>query len=201
MKRVVSHEIFGYRIVSRVKSPVFSIILFALLIVFMFADTIISNVSLQSAAFTEKENSEVLQTPKFTRKIKSDVSPVPLNIYTERKIISVESVDSDSSLGVREEQKIGRFRRKLPEYEIFRSDDLAKKFHGRVLEFLNQKCEVQFFMTWISTAGSFGRREILAVESVFNAHPHGCLMILSRTMDSVHGYGILKPLLDRKSVV
>ncbi|KAK6290623.1 hypothetical protein POUND7_002164 [Theobroma cacao] len=52
-------------------------------------------------------------------------------------------------------------------------------------------------MTWISTVGSFGRREMLSVESVFKAHPHGCLMILSRTMDSVNGYRILKPLLDR----
>ena len=199
MKRVVSHEIFGYRIVSRVKSPVFSIILFALLIVFMFADTIISNVSLQSAAFTEKEDSEVLQTPKFIRKIKSDVLPVPLNISTQRKTINVDCENQNSlvsSLGVREQQRIVRFKRKLPEYEIFKSDDLTKKFHGRVLEFLNPECEVQFFMTWISTVGSFGRREILAVESVFKAHPRACLMILSRTMDSVHGYRILKPLLD-----
>ncbi|KAK6245039.1 hypothetical protein QUC31_011448 [Theobroma cacao] len=52
-------------------------------------------------------------------------------------------------------------------------------------------------MTWISTVESFGSREMLSVESVFKAHPHGCLMILSRTMDSVNGYRILKPLLDR----
>ncbi|XWS67216.1 hypothetical protein CRYUN_Cryun05aG0268900 [Craigia yunnanensis] len=197
VKRVVSHEVFGYRIVSRVKSHVISITLFALLIVFLFADSIISNVSLQSSAFTEKEDSEVLQTPKFIRKMKLDVPLVPLNISKRRKIINVDSENQNSlvsSSGVREEQR--RFRRKLPEYEIFRSDDLTKKFHGRVLEFLNQECEVQFFMTWISAAGSFGLREILAVESVFKAHPHACLMILSRSMDSVHGYRILKPLLD-----
>ncbi|XVE76527.1 hypothetical protein DITRI_Ditri12bG0180900 [Diplodiscus trichospermus] len=188
VKKAASHEIIGYRIVSRAKSSVFFVILFALLIIFMFVDSIISNVSLQSVALTEKEDAETLRTTKVIRKIKSDVLPVPLHGSTQRKIIKVDSA---------EEERIGRFRRKLPEHEIFRSDDLTKKFHGRVLEFFNQKCEVQFFMTWISTAGSFGRREFLALESVFKAHPHGCLMILSRTMDSEHGYRILKPLLDR----
>ncbi|XWS43829.1 hypothetical protein CRYUN_Cryun16bG0138000 [Craigia yunnanensis] len=157
--------------------------------------------SLQSTAFSEKEDSEVLQTPKVIRKMKSDVPPVTLNVSKQKKIIKVDSDNQNSpvifSSGVREERRIGRFRRKLPEFEIFRSDDLTKKFHGRVLEFFNQECDVQFFMTWISTVGSFGRREILAVESVFKAHPHGCLMILSRTMDSLQGYRILKPLLDR----
>ncbi|XP_022766230.1 lactosylceramide 4-alpha-galactosyltransferase-like [Durio zibethinus] len=200
VKRAVSLQIFGYRLVGRGKSSVIYIILFALLIIFMFADNIISNISLHSAAFTKKEDSEVLQTPKAIRKLKTDATPVPFNISTQKKIIKVDSENQNllvSSSGVREEQRIGRFSRKLAEYEIFKSDDLTKKFHGRVLEFFNQKCEVHFFMTWISTAVSFGRREILGVESVFKAHPHGCLMILSRTMDSAQGYRILQPLLDR----
>ncbi|XVF76796.1 hypothetical protein PTKIN_Ptkin13bG0295700 [Pterospermum kingtungense] len=190
MKRVVSHEIFGHHIVRRAKPPVISIIiLFGLLTVFMIADSIISNVSLQSASFIGKEDSQVIQALKVIRKMKLSVDPpVPLSIIsTQRNVTNV----------VREEEGIGGFRRKLPEDEIFMSDDLTKKFHGRVLEFLNQDCEVQFFMTWISAIESFGRREMLALESVFKAHPHGCLMILSRTMDSVDGYRILKPLLDR----
>ncbi|KAK6231250.1 Glycosyltransferase [Theobroma cacao] len=200
VKKVASHEVFGCRLVSRAKSPVVTVILFALLIFFIFADSLVSNISLHSAAFDEKKDSEVLQAQKFIRKIKSDVSAVQLDVSTQRKIINVDSEHHDSLVSssvVREEQGTGRFRRKLPENEIFRSDELTKKFHGRVLEFFNQKCEVQFFMTWISTVGSFGRREMLSVESVFKAHPHGCLMILSRTMDSVNGYRILKPLLDR----
>lgn len=170
VKRVVSsHEIFGYRIVSRAKASIISIILFALLTVFMIADTIISNVPLQSASFTIKKDPQVLA------------------ISTQRMIANA----------IREKGQ--QFRRKLPENEreLFTSDDLTKRFHGRVLEFLNRDCEVQFFMTWISAAESFGGREILAVESVFKSHPHGCLMILSRTMDSPYGYRILKPMLDR----
>ncbi|MBA0800848.1 hypothetical protein Gohar_011260 [Gossypium harknessii] len=168
-KRVVSHEIFGHRLVSRSKSPVISIVLFSLLIFFMFAYSIISNMSLQSAAFT--------------------VLPISFTISTQWNMI----VEGDSE----NDQFHRGIRRKLPENEIFRSDELTEKFHGRVQEFFNHKCEVQFFMTWISTAESFGTREILAVESVFKAHPHGCLMILSRTLDSAQGHMILKPLLDR----
>ncbi|KAG4184299.1 hypothetical protein ERO13_A09G164400v2 [Gossypium hirsutum] len=167
-KRVVSHEIFGHRLVSRSKSPVISIVLFSLLIFFMFAYSIISNMSLQSAAF--------------------NVLPISFTISTQRNMI----VEGDSE----NDQFHRGIRRKLPENEIFRSDELTEKFHGRVQEFFNHKCEVQFFMTWISTE-SFGAREILAVESVFKAHPHGCLMILSRTLDSAQGHMILKPLLDR----
>ncbi|TYI65838.1 hypothetical protein E1A91_D09G184800v1 [Gossypium mustelinum] len=168
-KRVVSHEIFGHRLVSRSKSPVISIVLFSLLIFFMFAYSIISNMSLQSAAFT--------------------VLPISFTISTQRNMI----VEGDGE----NDQFHRGIRRKLPENEIFRSDELTEKFHGRVQEFFNHKCEVQFFMTWISTTESFGTRQILAVESVFKAHPHGCLMILSRTLDSAQGHMILKPLLDR----
>ncbi|MBA0713507.1 hypothetical protein Golax_012538 [Gossypium laxum] len=168
-KRVVSHEIFGHRLVSRSKSPVISIVLFSLLIFFMFAYSIISNMSLQSAAFT--------------------VIPISFTISTQKNmIVEVDSENDQFHRGIR---------RKLPENEIFRSDELTEKFHGRVQEFFNHKCEVQFFMTWISTVETFGTREVLAVESVFKAHPHGCLMILSRTLDSAQGHMILKPLLDR----
>ncbi|KAE8654259.1 hypothetical protein F3Y22_tig00117056pilonHSYRG01242 [Hibiscus syriacus] len=182
-KRLVYHEIFGYRLVSRAKSSLISIVLFSLLLFFMFTYTMVSNVPLQSAAFTEKEDSDLMQT----RKMNPGVLPISLTISTQRNMI-VE-VDSDDRFH-------GRIRRKLPESDIFRTDELTEKFHGRVLEFFNNKCELQFFMTWISTAESFGRREILAVDSVFKAHPNGCLMILSRTMDSPQGYTVLKPLID-----
>ncbi|KAL4295637.1 hypothetical protein GQ457_12G008670 [Hibiscus cannabinus] len=188
-KRLVYHVISGNRLVSRAKSPLVSVILFSLLVFFMFSYSMVSNVSLQSAVLTGKEDSELMQTNKFTRKMNSGVVlPISLTISTQRNMI----VEADS-----ERQFKGRIRRKLPEPDIFRSDELTKKFHGRVLEFFNRECELQFFMTWISTAESFGIREILAVESVFKSHPNGCLMILSRTMDSPQGNMVLQPLLDR----
>jgi lactosylceramide 4-alpha-galactosyltransferase len=95
------------------------------------------------------------------------------------------------------EERIEWFRKKVPEFEILKSDNLTKEFLGRVLEFFNNECDVRFFMTWISPVESFGRREFLALESLFKVHPHGCLLILSRDLDSIQGYRILKPLLDR----
>ncbi|KAJ6381456.1 hypothetical protein OIU77_030190 [Salix suchowensis] len=68
---------------------------------------------------------------------------------------------------------------------------MTKEFHGRVLEFFNNECAVQILMTWISPVA-------LDLESVFKVHPHGCLLILSRDMDFIQGYKILKPLLDPK---
>ncbi|KAL6278108.1 hypothetical protein ACE6H2_021709 [Prunus campanulata] len=37
----------------------------------------------------------------------------------------------------------------------------AVSFHGRVLEFLNHGCSVQFYMIWFSPATKFGKREFM----------------------------------------
>ncbi|MBA0572306.1 hypothetical protein Golob_002657, partial [Gossypium lobatum] len=198
---MMTTKIFVRPVVIPAKSPVAFMILFALLMFLMLTDSIVSNISLESAAFTQKQDSQSLQTLTVTRNIKPDVVlPLSLTVSTKNNIVDGDSEHQNSlasPLGVREKHGIGKFKRKLPEHEILKSDELTKKFHGRVLEFFNRGCELQFFMTWISKVGSFGRREIMAAESVFKAHPNGCLMILSRTMDSVQGYRILKPLLDR----
>lgn len=82
--------------------------------------------------------------------------------------------------------------------EMFSGDNLSDKFQRKAKEFTGDiGCEVNFVMTWISSADLFGKREVLAIESVFKSHPHGCLMILSATMDSPQGYTTLKPFLDR----
>lgn len=101
-------------------------------------------------------------------------------------------------LNATEGERIAWLQRKLPKLDIFKSDRVTRQFHGRVLQFFDPGCDVRVFMTWISPATSFGSREFLAVESLFKAHPNGCLMILSRTLDSVRGYRILKPLIDRR---
>lgn len=58
-------------------------------------------------------------------------------------------------------------------------------------------CKFRFFMTWISSVESFGNREMLCLESLFKAHPNGCLIIVSDSMDSRKGMQILTPLLDK----
>ncbi|XP_068340605.1 uncharacterized protein [Pyrus communis] len=95
------------------------------------------------------------------------------------------------------EERLGWFRRKLPELDVLNSDNLTKQFHGRVLEFLNNGCSSQFYMIWLSPANSFGKRDFLAMDTLFKSNPQGCLMIISKSMDSGRGYRILKPLLDK----
>ncbi|XP_060673862.1 LOW QUALITY PROTEIN: uncharacterized protein LOC132804004 [Ziziphus jujuba] len=89
------------------------------------------------------------------------------------------------------------FKQRLPQVALLSSTNLTKQFHGRVLEFLKNGCSIQFYMIWFSPVKFFGTREFSAIDTLFNSHPQGCLMIISRTMDSTRGYRILKPLLDR----
>ncbi|XP_071724805.1 uncharacterized protein [Rutidosis leptorrhynchoides] len=101
-------------------------------------------------------------------------------------------------LHVSKNARIAWLKKNLPKFKIFKSDNLTKHFQDRLSKFFKEEyCEIQFFMTWFSPANSFGIREFLAVETLFNVHPRGCLVIVSRSMDSEHGFRIVKPLIDR----
>ncbi|KAK0583952.1 hypothetical protein LWI29_005529 [Acer saccharum] len=179
-------------LLGRNSSVIFSAITIAAVIFIIYEDSVISNESLQSGVFRDnKEN--------FSGRLKkSTISHITLRSVQEE----IENASLMNSLkppaSVTEEERIAWFRKKLPEFEIFKSNNLTEKFHGRVLEFFGEECEIRAFMTWISPARSFGKREVLGLETFFKAHPHGCLMILSRTLDSRQGYRVLKPLLDRQ---
>lgn len=196
--RRIPHETVHTRLFGRFISPVVpTTVLSLLFIFFLFTETIIPNLSLEPDEFNTKEEATavLIRGRKIQRRMNSiSILPAlnpPLHSTEEQSQNSLIPPDN-----VTEIERIEWFKSKLPEFEIFRSDNLTEKFHSRILEFLNQKCEVQFFMTWISPANSFGNREMLAAESVFKSHPQGCLVILSRTMDSDSGYRILKPLID-----
>ncbi|XP_073137685.1 uncharacterized protein [Henckelia pumila] len=83
--------------------------------------------------------------------------------------------------------------------KVLSSNVNGMRFEDRVMQFFNTSshCEFQFFMTWISSIESFGDRELLAIQSVFKAHPSGCLIVVSNSMDSRKGTLMLKPFLDR----
>ncbi|XP_012850418.1 PREDICTED: lactosylceramide 4-alpha-galactosyltransferase [Erythranthe guttata] len=73
----------------------------------------------------------------------------------------------------------------------------STRFHSRVEQFSRtNQCKVNFFMTWISPANSFGQREFFALESLFQTNPESCLIIISTTMDSEEGFKILEPLIS-----
>lgn len=62
----------------------------------------------------------------------------------------------------------------------------------------SSSCKVRFFMTWIGSLGLFGERELFALDSLFKTHPHhGCLVIVSNSMDSARGNEILSPYRDK----
>ncbi|KAJ7942550.1 Lactosylceramide 4-alpha-galactosyltransferase [Quillaja saponaria] len=196
--RRICKRMLDYRLLNRAKLCVFSIIAFSAIIFLIYADSLVFNKSKTSAA---EETSEVFQAHKSKARIRSAVIRVQLRSMKEEKDDKIDDGSDQIILvapfNVTEEERVAWFRKKLPEFKIFKSNNLTRQFHGRVLEFFSHGCEAQFFMTWISPASSFGGREMLSLESLFKVHPQVCLMILSRTMDSKHGYRILKPLLDR----
>ncbi|KAM0994293.1 hypothetical protein ACFX2I_009834 [Malus domestica] len=189
------------RLLSLANFHVFCTLSIVAIIFIVNADKIIYGNSERSLASNNEAISPLLQNYDHNsagRLIKSDVSRFVLHSMQDETI----EVGRENTrplvppFNVTEEERIAWFRSKLPEFHILKSDKSAKQFHGRVLEFFNKECEGQFFMTWISPARSFGSREFLTMESLFKAHPRGCLMIISRSMDSKHGYRILKPLQD-----
>ncbi|KAL7161940.1 hypothetical protein ACSBR2_042421 [Camellia fascicularis] len=158
---------------GRAKLPIFSTISFAaILLIIIFANSLISNLSLHSVAHHNNQQ----------QKLKSTSTHELLSL--KEKVVTEPHIETPNS------------KKESSELEIFKKTTLITQFHGRVREFLDDHCRVRFFMTWISPAKSFGPREFLALESLFKANPHGCLLILSRTMDSAFGFRILKPLLE-----
>ncbi|KAF5192835.1 Lactosylceramide 4-alpha-galactosyltransferase [Thalictrum thalictroides] len=172
----------------------FSTISFAaVLIIILLVTSIFCNFSLHRDVLDKKHiEHEIVAANEVHRRIQSNSW---LSVQEEVKKTYVKYlIPSHPPINVTEEERIEWFRKELPTIEIFKSTEKSQKFGIRVQMFFQRGCEIQFFMTWISPAKSFGKRELLAVESVFKAHPNGCLMILSQTMDSTQGKKILKPL-------
>ncbi|XVF76793.1 hypothetical protein PTKIN_Ptkin13bG0295400 [Pterospermum kingtungense] len=209
--RKMSKKSLTYRLISRMaKSPVLSTISLAAILFFIYADSLMSNLSIKTANI---KTGEVLPSSQMTTTMTTPLVggngeavatslnslPVAVSITPERKI--EEETENEDPLippfKASVDERMEWFRRKLPEIEFLKSDELGERFHFRVLELFNKQCSAQFFMVWLSTAQSFGPREFLAVDSLFSTTPDGCLLILSSSMDTPKGYRILKPLLDR----
>ncbi|KVI03341.1 uncharacterized protein At4g19900-like [Cynara cardunculus var. scolymus] len=133
------------------------------------------------------------------------VRQIKLTSYSIPKEVAPETeLEDDRSplvqpINLTKEQRISGFKDILPKFDILKSTRLARRFHKRAQYFFKDSCKIRFFMTWISSSSStvFGDREFLAVDALFKSNPDSCLMILSNTMDSVHGFRILKHLTDR----
>lgn len=185
---------FDYYRKNRTKKVhLLSVLSFALIVfIVTFCDSLISNLSSShSIAFVSKTSSE--QPLKSTFVQKPFFSKKEILIKDEQEVEDHVNLVPPFNLTV--EQRISWFKKKLPEFSILKSSRLSRQFNIRVDKFLNsRKCNVQFFMTWISPANSFGKREFFALETLFKSHPKGCLIILSQTLDTPRGVRILKPL-------
>ncbi|XP_076896828.1 uncharacterized protein LOC143549946 [Bidens hawaiensis] len=122
--------------------------------------------------------------------------PIPSNILINNQTIIINQLKSTSTIQnpvlIVKELIIQQSKNK-DDHFLYNSN---QEFETRVTEFFND-CKVQFFMTWISSSFKFfGEREFLAVDALFKTNPDSCLMILSNTMDSDHGFQILKPVTD-----
>ncbi|XP_022854749.1 lactosylceramide 4-alpha-galactosyltransferase-like [Olea europaea var. sylvestris] len=165
---------------SPIKVNIFSIITSALIIfVIISANSLFSNsLSIYSVADENRSNHRELRTHKISQLLKS--------------------TSSDDQVRIKLTDKVTEEKGRIPELKLFESTNLMPKFDSRVGKFFSRyECKAQFFMTWISPAESFGSREFFVIESLFKTNPIGCLIILSKTMDSRYGYRILKPLIKR----
>ncbi|KAK1266538.1 hypothetical protein QJS04_geneDACA000516 [Acorus gramineus] len=84
-------------------------------------------------------------------------------------------------------------------FKLLRPNERSRRFSEKAQEFFNgssPKCQVRFFMTWISPLESFGEREFFTVESLFKSHPKACLFIVSDSLDSPAGARLLAPLVS-----
>ncbi|XP_057756134.1 uncharacterized protein LOC130975341 [Arachis stenosperma] len=186
----MTQTIFEYKLKSRnPKTPHFYATIFVGVLIFTFVESMYSNSKIHY--FNLK--SHVTDTaPQFG--------------YSENNVVMAEEQQSEEAENydplippdnVSRDERIEWFRRQLPEIEVLKSTTLSQQFHSRVFNFLNKGCPVLHHIIWMSPARSFGKREFLTLDSFFKANPDGCLLIVSRSMDSPRGYAILKPLLDR----
>lgn len=186
---------FSQRVLLRAKKPLLLLIASVGLLFILYSDWALPNDSLRSLGFAE----EVLEEGPM---VGPNLGRLWLRSVQETR--ALEELDSPEKLSplvppvnVTEEERIAWFQQKLPKFDIFKNDNLTSQFHARVRYFLDSDCDIHFFMTWILPATLFGRRELLALGCLFRAHPNGCLVILSRTLDSRRGLVILEPILSR----
>lgn len=193
---------FVHQVLSlgRAKFHIFTAITLSATIFMIYSSSIICQIPPRPLVFDGPQMPKMLGDHVRTeQRLGLGVEHVELRFMQEEK----DEVDDENwshlfpPFNVTEAERIAWFREKMSKFDILKSNNLTRLFRRRAMKFFNNDCEVQFFMTWISPAGSFGRREFWAMESLFKAHPRGCLMILSRSMDSRRGHRILKPLLDR----
>ncbi|KAL1816998.1 hypothetical protein ACET3Z_019572 [Daucus carota] len=192
---------FDFRLLRRLdraKLRIFSALsCLAFCFLVVFGDVYVDQVKLHGSKGSRKVLESVSMSDSFTMSVPKRVSPKEDVDEGEKR--SHDFISLVPPVNVSAEERIAWFKGKLPVFEIFQSNAKSLRFEKRANEFFhgeNGHCGTRFFMTWISSARSFGEREVLAIEALFKSNPNGCLMILSSTLDSVQGLRILRPILE-----
>ncbi|KAK7286898.1 hypothetical protein RJT34_22242 [Clitoria ternatea] len=188
---------FVHRRFKHANLSAFSLITFSAIVFLIHADSIIYHSTPHSTASTGAPENLHAHNHITRENIMTTLTLIPLSSIQEKDEAETNQKALVAPFNVTERRRRAWFREHLHNFKILMSNNLTRQFHARVLGFFGRECEAQFFMTWISPASLFGERELLSVESIFRVHPKPCLIILSRTLDTTHGYRILKPLLDR----
>ena len=175
VRKFIKGKMFDHQVLSRAKFPLFFTITLVGMIFIIYTDSIIYD----SFEFSNNDNFKVLEAHERTeRQLRSSNG----NMSMQEEIDEVEDENWKSLVppfNVTVEQRIAWFQEKMPKSKVFMTNNLTHQFHSRVREFFKSGCEEHFFMIWIAPARSFGRRGFFSLESLFKAHPTGCLMILS----------------------
>ncbi|KAL9689438.1 hypothetical protein QQ045_009824 [Rhodiola kirilowii] len=147
------------------------------------------------------ENSSATESRKSTAYLMSVVkeeTPVVISTTSLQKSENLMPVKNSQARSLKRV-----FGRGDTQFKTMRLEARPKRFVARVRSFFQARngsdsfCEVQFFMTWISSIDSFGEREIFALQSLFIANPRACLVLISSSMDSKKGVELLKPFVKR----
>ncbi|GMN50843.1 hypothetical protein TIFTF001_019998 [Ficus carica] len=128
--------------------------------------------------------------------VREENSPFFLNLTLQKRDFQLKPASKLASSFRKPKHASRRAKRRL---RSLVAETENQFFSARMKEFFfssSGKCKLRFFMTWISSLDSFREREFFAIESLFKSHPNACLAIISKTMDSERGVGILKPFSD-----
>ncbi|CAN0879785.1 Lactosylceramide 4-alpha-galactosyltransferase [Linum grandiflorum] len=194
LKKMSKKLMFDFRTLPKTaKTPIFSAISFATLFFILYLDTNFRTTPQHSTLPYPADANDDGNAHRFELTTR-------MSIDTNREEQKEEEAVVDPlvpPVNVTIAGRIEWFRQKLPELDLLNSnDELSRSFHGRVVDFFNNNCSVQFYMVWLSPARTFGPREFLAADTLFKSNPNACLVIVSRSMDSKTGTRKLQPLLD-----
>ncbi|XP_021717185.1 uncharacterized protein At4g19900-like [Chenopodium quinoa] len=144
-------------------------------------------------------------------------SPPEAVIQTEKKQEEAEEDEDDESIVASidqydhlsnppysnsSEERMQWIKLRLPGSKVLESTPKTRMFEEKLQHYISEKrCRVNIFMTWISSAKFFGKREMFSLESVVKAHPGGCVFIVSRIMASKPGREMIQPLIERGHLI